>query len=114
MENGINANNNSVSGFVQSDSFSKLNPNTQEIAIDGIHKDKKQDAGTIGRFLGTNTKNAALHSGLIICVNLLIILLTGFLSTYKNNESICRTLLETIVPIISLSIGYIFGKGDDQ
>ena len=81
--------------------------------VSAMMSNREREGGLMGKLLGINIKNAAIHSGLIICIILLATLLIGFFVTYTVNEGLCRTLLETIIPVISLSIGYIFGKGDN-
>lgn len=95
-----------------SKNFLSLTENVQNNLVSAILSSREQDGGQIGKLLGTNVKNATIHAVVIICIVLLIILIFGFYVTYNNNEGLCRTILETIIPVISLSIGYMFGKGD--
>jgi hypothetical protein len=81
------------------------------------HNSKLQEslirAGWLGKFFGTNSRVPVYIAGLAI----LLLLLTGisysFLSLYNGNipfDNVIK-LWGLITPVITLSLGYIFGKG---
>ena len=52
-----------------------------------------------------------MHIGLILSILLVILIGIDFFHSYSVKESINMDLVNSIVPVITLSIGYIFGKG---
>ncbi len=101
---------------VSTESFNKLNDEQKTIVLNGnndaIAKDK--DAGLLGRFLGSNTKNATIHIALIICIILLFICLVDMVHAFWVNKVITSEIWNLVFPIITLALGYIFGKSDEK
>lgn len=99
---------------VSNESFDKLNDEQKKIVLNGnndaIAKDK--DAGILGRFLGSNTKNAVIHIALLICIVLLFICFVDMIHAFATNKTITSEIWNLVFPIITLSLGYIFGKSD--
>ncbi|MBQ2961096.1 MAG: hypothetical protein IJE09_07735 [Oscillospiraceae bacterium] len=116
MANGINQNLNgvdSITSIIGSETFLSLDTDIQNKIIDTVHNDKEKDGGVMGKFLGTKPANASMHIGFILCVLLVLLMGIDFVHSYIVNESINMDLVNTIVPVITLSIGYIFGKGSN-
>lgn len=114
MDNEINSkldNSAAIASLLSSQNFVNLDPNLQEKIIDTVYNDKGKDGGVMGKFLGTKSSNAAMHIGFIICVILLIIILVDLIHSYISNKSANSELLNLFVPVITLFLGYIFGKG---
>ena len=101
---------NLIDSLSASDAFTKLTPETQLQVLNASIDNKKSDAGIIGSFLGTAPQNVSLNIVFIICVILLLILsfLIGCSELLKKD--INMDLVSIILPIISLTIGYLFGK----
>ena len=114
MADGLNQKINdhdSISTILSSDNFLNLDTNIQNRIIDTVDTDKEKDGGTMGKFLGTNSSNAAMHIALIICGLLLLIIIIDMFHSYYINSNINMELINLIIPVVTLSLGYIFGKG---
>lgn len=116
MANSLNHNlneENLLTSIVESDNFVNLNSNLQNKIIDAVDSDKKRDGGLMGRFLGNRKENAAIHSSLLICGFLIFFLIIDCVHSYCSNTSINMELVNTIIPVVTISLGYIFGKGSN-
>ena len=116
MGNGINQHLNepdTITSIISSDTFVSLDPNLQNKIIDTVHNDREKDGGVVGKFLGNKSANASINISFILCVLLVLILIMDFIHSYFINESINMELVNKIIPVITLSIGYIFGKGSN-
>ena len=113
MDNQINKESisqNTINGIVDASSFINLTPEVQGKIIDSISSNKVTDGGHIGKLLGTNKENAIIHIGFIIICIFLSILVVEVVYSFFANNSVDMELLQTIFPLLSLTIGYVFGK----
>ena len=97
--------------------FDQLDKESQEIVLTGnnIRSEKEKDSGKLGEFLGANPRNASIHCALIVCLCLLLFCLIDIIrAVFKDGFSITKDMWEYIVPIITLALGYIFGKGGEK
>lgn len=116
MGNGINQNisgTDTITAIISLDTFVSLDPNLQNKIIDTVHNDKDKDGGILGKLLGAKRENASIHIGFIICVLFTIILVLELIHSYCIEGDINMDFINVIVPVITLSIGYIFGKGSN-
>ena len=115
-KNGITLNvpEDSITSLISSESFLNLDTQTQNKLIDAVHNNKEKDGGIMGKFLGTKPANVAMNIALIICVLLILIVIIDFIYSCSRGGEINLDLVNTIVPVISLSLGYIFGKGSSN
>ncbi len=114
MGNGVNQSLNGtdpISAIMESENFVNLDQNLQNKIIDTVYSDKEKDGGVMGKFLGNKPANASMNICLILCVLLIVILVVDIIHSYHVGESINMDLVNTVVPVITLSMGYIFGKG---
>lgn len=114
MENGINQHLNeidSITSILSSENFLNLDPNLQNKIINTVYNGRAKDGGVVGKFLGNRFSNAAINISFILCALLVLVLIIDSIHSYFINESINMDLVDRIIPVISLSIGYIFGKG---
>lgn len=96
MADGLNQKINdhdSISTILSSDNFLNLDANIQNKIIDTVHTDKEKDGGTMGKFLGTNSSNVAMHIALIICCLLILIIIIDMVHSYFINSSINMELI---------------------
>ncbi|HJB15535.1 MAG TPA: hypothetical protein IAA05_05765 [Candidatus Blautia excrementipullorum] len=107
--------NGSING-ISKDSFDKLSPEQKDIVLSGNNasRDKDKDGGWLGRFLGVNPRNASMHIAFIICGILLLFCAVDLLFSLYLKNGITSQVWELIFPVITLSLGYIFGKGDHK
>lgn len=113
MADGLNNDiiNHDIISILSSDNFLNLNVDIQNKIIDTMHTDKEKDGGIMGKFLGTKSSNLSMHIALIICIMLLIIVIIDMIHAYIVGNNINLDLINLIIPVITLSLGYIFGKG---
>lgn len=106
---------NNINGIPEK-SFNKLNDEQKNIILTG-HNDtniKEKEGGTLGKFLGTNTKNASIHIAFIISIILVGYCGIDLLHSFCPKVNINIDIWERIIPVITLALGYIFGKGENN
>ena len=103
-----------INGISES-SFDKLNDDQKQIVLTGKNNvvNKEKDAGRMGKFFGANTKNASIHITLLICGILLVLCIIDLFHSYKPDQELTSEVWNLIFPVITLALGYIFGKGED-
>lgn len=112
--NGVNTNlgkGDPITTLVGSDNFLNLDSDLQNKIIETIADGKAQQGGIMGRFLGTEPTNVSMHIALILCGVLVVLLGIDFIHAYKTEQQINMDLVSTIIPVVTLSLGYIFGRG---
>lgn len=79
----------------------------QELAM------KNKDLGWIGFLFGTS-ENASKNIAALICLILIIgaIIFSCIVYNCGNNNDFIETIWQIILPVVTLSLGYIFGKKD--
>lgn len=110
MRDKQNENRNSIAALVESDSFLNLEPKIQKQIIDAVNRDKEKQGGFIGKLLGNKPVNLAIHAVLILCLALLLVVVIDNLHAYRVGEPINMELVNIVIPVITLTIGYIFGR----
>lgn len=103
----------SLASLVSPDNFIKLDSDLQSQIITTMGDNNPQKGGVMGTFLGTDSKNASMHIALILCLLLILLLIIDFIHSYFAAKEINMELVDKIIPIVSLSLGYIFGKGSN-
>lgn len=111
MRDEQDENRNAIAALVESDSFLNLDPRIQKQVIDAVNRDKEKQGGFIGKLLGNKPVNLAIHAVLILCLALLLVVVIDNLHAYRVGESINMDLINIVIPVITLAIGYIFGRG---
>lgn len=114
MDNRINnklSKEDGLASIVSAKNFVALDKNIQKKIIDAVHEDKSKESGIMGKFLGTRATNVAMHIGFIICIFLLITWAIDLVHSYLIRENINLELTQLILPVVTLYLGYIFGKG---
>lgn len=80
------------------------------------HEEKKQEinAGKIGKLVGTDG-SASKNITFIICLVLIVVggILGCIVYLHDRDSGFLLDLLNIIVPIITLSLGYLFGRNSD-
>lgn len=73
---------------------------------------KEKDAGVIGKYIGANTKNAAINIAFILVVVIGIILfLDAMAAVFCPNRYLHTEMWSKLVPVLATALGYIFGRG---
>lgn len=94
----------------------KLNDEQLQTVIDSVTDAEryKIESGKFGEWLGANTKNASIHIALIICVILLLFCGLDLLRSFCPEQVINSEMWNLIFPVVTLALGYIFGKGENK
>lgn len=100
----------SLASLLASDSFLKLDPTIQKQVISAVKTDSEKSGGLIGKLLGIKRDNLAIHAILIICLALLLLIVLDNLHAYSTESEINMDLINIIIPVITLAIGYIIGN----
>lgn len=111
---GINKNLNSsasLASLVSPDNFVKLDSNLQSQIIASVSDNNPQKGGMMGKLLGTDSKNVSMHIALILCISLILLIVIDFVHAYCVSQEVNMELVNKIIPVVTLSLGYIFGKG---
>lgn len=117
MNNTINsslANNDTLNNIISNENFSQLNPQLQNTIITAVNDNKAKDGGFLGKLLGLKPINIAMNIALLICVLLILIVIIDTLHAYHIDKSINIELINIVLPVVTLSLGYIFGKGSNN
>lgn len=74
---------------------------------------KNKDLGLIGCLFG-NAENASKNIAALICLILIIgaIIFSCIIYNCGNNNDFIETIWQMVLPVVTLSLGYIFGKKD--
>ena len=94
----------------------KLNGEQLQAVLDANNaaEQSRIDAGKFGDLLGTNTKNASIHIALIICSAMIVLCLLDLLHSFCKDQTLTSEIWQLIFPVVTLSLGYIFGKGESK
>lgn len=95
-------------------SFNKLSDEQKKIVLSGNNEtqNKDKDSGWFGKIFGANTKNASIHIAFIICCTLLFFCGIDLVHSFMWKDGITQEVWKLIFPVVTLSLGYIFGKGE--
>lgn len=102
-----------LSNLINSDNFSGFSSEIQKNLIESVTVSKQIESGIMGRFLGTKTSNVAIYSALLLCGILLLFALIATLLSCILNTPLNLELIKIIVPVITMSLGYMFGKSNN-
>lgn len=103
--------NTTLASLLESDSFLKLDPAIQKQIISAIKTDSEKSGGLLGKLLGNKPANLAIHAIFVLCLVLLFLIFFDNLHAYKTGSEINMELINIIIPVITLAIGYIIGNG---
>lgn len=118
MEDKLNTDSNfnpKINGIPEK-SFSGLNDEQKNIVLTGNNsvQDKSVDGGKIGKIIGTNPQNASINIALILSCIMLIFCGLDILHFFCKDTELTEYIWDKGIPIITLSLGYIFGKGGNK
>ena len=76
-----------------------------------VQEQEKIRIGLIGRLFGTG-ENASKNITAIICILLIVggAVVSLYAYAWKDDKELVKSVWGTIAPIITLSLGYLFGK----
>ena len=112
IDKGI-LNNNSINGIPEH-VISRLNDKQLQTVLIGNNdaEREKRKAGKLGEFFGADTENASIHVALVICIVLILLCVMDLIHSFWVEGTLTSEVWEMIFPVITLSLGYIFGKGE--
>ena len=102
-----------LEALVNSEKFSILSSEVQKNLIENVTISKQIESGFMGKFLGTKTSNIAIFSALLLCCILIIFSIIVTLLSCMLNSPLDLELIKIIIPVITMSLGYMFGKSDN-
>lgn len=102
--------NTTFASLLESDSFIKLDPTIQKQIISAIKMDSEKSGGLLGKLLGTKRDNLSIHTILIICLALILLIIVDNVHAYFTGSEISMELIKVIIPVVTLAIGYIIGN----
>lgn len=98
---------------ISSENFVNLPSKTQDKILGLINANTNNAGGFMGKFFGNNKDNASIHIVFVICAILLLLCVIDILCAIYQGRSAYTELTKNIIPIISLAIGYLLGKGKE-
>ena len=99
---------------VTNEVFKSLSDEEKNIVLTGNNEtqSKKQDAGYLGKIIGTNTKNASIHIALILSLIALVFCGLDLIHSFFCDNTLTSEVWSNSMPIVTLALGYIFGKSE--
>ena len=88
-----------------------VTPSMQNKVIDTMLVVKERDGGLVGKLIGINPSNVTLNIVFCVIFLLFLFLLVEVGHSYYICNHIDKDLVKVIIPAITLSLGYIFGRG---
>ena len=79
----------------------KMTAKNQDISLD----EKRLDIGFLGRFFGTGNNASTKIAGIVLIAIIISILIVWF-----SDHSFLLPYCQISVPVITLTLGYLFGK----
>lgn len=114
----LNKTDNSIETYslINSETFLQLKPHIQSEIVGGIKagEDSKTKGGLLGRLLGVSTHNASIHVSFIICLLFFLLIVLVLSHSYCTGEDANMDLIGVLVSVVTLGLGYVFGKGSQQ
>lgn len=101
-----------IANLVTSEAFQNVPENIQEKALNSIQIKNENKGGFMGKIFGTEKENAAMHIAFALCCILLIFCGIDMIHAFNLKETGYTELVKAVLPIVTLTIGYIFGKGE--
>ena len=96
--------------IVDDETLLKLSPEQQSKVI-ALSDDNRQKAGLMGKLIGSDKKNAAINSAVLLCLLLLVVFILSVVLKICTGEDYATVILDFVMSFLTLAIGYIFGKG---
>ena len=94
------------------DTFNGLNDELKGRVILGHNNvlSKAKDGGWIGTVIGTNIKNATINGAFVLIFLLFLCCALDMVMRYRSSGEFKYELYKMVLPVITLALGYIFGK----
>lgn len=112
--NTTNEGSNPITEVVNNKNFVKILPEMQSKVIDNVAQTHKLEIGFMGKLLSTRMPNMAVYSSFLLCIVLLCFALMCILLSKYFCTSFIMELTKIIIPVVTMSLGYMFGKNDTK
>lgn len=95
------------------DTFASLEKEQKDIILVANNeiRSQAQNAGWIGGIIGTNPRNASIHIALIVSVLSFFVCIVDLIRAIYEKDTISEKIWNALIPVVTASLGYIFGKG---
>ena len=112
--NGQTSSTESLAALIGTDNFGSMSEENQKAAISSIDNanNTEKEGGWMGRFFGTKKENAAMNVAFSICALLILLCAIDAIHAMYVGANAYTELIKNVLPIISLAIGFIFGKSE--
>ena len=108
-DNTINENSISAKLVNNLEEYNNVNKETKD-KIERLAKaEMSKDAGFFGKIFGSRIANAVVNITFILCFILLLFFFIYLIYCLANHLEINLEILTCIIPVITLSLGYLFG-----
>lgn len=101
-----------ISSFFKTGEFGNLSEENKKIVLDKLPDKKNGDGGLLGKFFGNKKENSSMHIAFTICCILLLFCCVDIIHALWIGKSAYTELVKNIIPVVTLALGYIFGKGE--
>ena len=105
-------NHSSITDLVNSNNFPKMTEELQTTALTSVEKERTSESGMFGKMFGTKKENMAINVAFCMCLLIFILCIADMVRAFKCGESGYTELVKGCIPVFTLTLGYIFGKGN--
>lgn len=103
-----------IVSIANSENFTKLSDDNQVKIIEGINENKAKEGGFMGKLFGTKPENVSMYIAFILCMILLLYCGIDLIGSFFTGRTVNSELWNTVIPVITLALGFIFGKGIEK
>lgn len=117
MANRLNRNElnrDAFSGIASSEMFREYTPDIQNRILDSLESRNQKEGGIMGKLFGNDKDLASMNVAVFICTILMLICIIDIVQSCFGDRQMHMELISSIIPVISLAIGFIFGKGKNK
>lgn len=104
--------NTEITELITSEGFRDMPENIQEKALNSIENKNQKEGGFMGKLFGTKRENASMNIAFVLCAILLFFCAVDIIHALTVGKAAYTELVKSILPIVTLTLGYIFGKGE--
>ena len=105
-----NATSKNLSELMNTEAFSLLDGKQKEKLINGFFPDIGKNGGWVGKILGNKAENVMLNIAFFVCLALFGLLFWDA----SRHDTINLELIDRAFPVITITLGYIFGKSSNK
>lgn len=92
------------------------NNELEKLKLEHQQEKSKQERGSLGKLFGSGNSISKNIAGLLICTLLAVAVVYTFIMLFKGqevNDLSIKDFWSVILPLVTLTIGYLFGKGSE-